>query len=98
MADSSAARNYHEGMVSNGAGNRSMALYIPLAQQRCACLGAVGADGVPAADSFGRFCGTQNETCLNHTQGFPELIAPGVEFLLRAFEDRRRLRQVVELI
>ena len=90
MADSSAARNYHEGMVSHGAGNRSLAMYLPLSEQRCGCLGAVGGVGVPAADTFGRFCGTRNETCLNHTQGFPQLVEPGVEFLLRAFKDRRQ--------
>ena len=92
MADSAAANNYHEAMTSHGAGNRSMAMYVPISSQRCACLGAVGAPGVPAADTFGRFCGTHNETCLNHTQGFPALVLPGVEFLLRAFEDRRQRR------
>jgi hypothetical protein len=36
MADSAAANNYHEAMTSHGAGNRSMAMYVPISSQRCA--------------------------------------------------------------
>ena len=84
-ADSAAAANYHATMVKHGAGERSELHYLPLDQQRCGCLGELGGDGVPAGDSFAQFCKVDNQTCLNHTQGFASLVEPATEFLLRAF-------------
>jgi hypothetical protein len=88
-ADSSAAANYHHTMVGHGVGDRSELHYLPRTEQRCGCLGQRGGDGVPLADSFARFCKVGNQTCLNHTQGFPSLVEPATEFLLRAFAQHR---------
>jgi hypothetical protein len=87
-ADSSAAANYHATMVKRGAGNRSELHYLPVAEQRCGCLGEVGGEGVPPTDSFARFCKVDNQTCLNHTQGFASLVEPAMQFLKRAFAHR----------
>ena len=84
-ADSAAALNYHTTMLKHGAASRSELHYLPVAEQRCGCLGEVGGVGVPTGDSFARFCKVDNQTCLNHTQGFPSLVEPATKFLQRAF-------------
>jgi len=87
MADSCAAKKYHQTMVDHGVGDRSQLHILTGDKSHCGCLGQAGGDGVPAADRFARFCNVLNQTCLNHTQAFPAMVAPAAAFLKKAFAD-----------